>query len=264
MNNTVDIVENIRLLKIPFGCVYTSVFFIAEGKEITLYDAATTSDDVENYIFPCLEELEKDGFTLKRIVISHFHDDHAGGLCHAANRYPYAVIYAGDAPYFSKQGIDGVIQVNDNMQISDNLTLYRFYGHSHDCTAIYDRRTKAFLTADAFQGYGILKYGVYGDVGKWLESIEKAKAVDVETLIASHDYFPMGQTACGRSKVLQYLDGCSKCFYDIYDYIKKCNNQEITDLREIAAKYNGERKAIYQNHPTIGADFMEIVSRYFE
>ena len=264
MNNTVEIVSHIHLLKVPFESVFTSVFFVAENKEITVYDTATTKEDAEDYILPVLKDFVNDGYEVKRIVISHFHGDHAGSLKYVATAYPKALIYAGDAEYFAKQGVCGVICADDGMKISENLTLYRFNGHSHDCTAIHDARTNTLLTADAFQGYGILRYGVYGDVGQWLDSIERAKALDVENLITSHDYFPDGQTAFGKTQVKKYLEGCKECFMEIYGYIKKSQSEGICGLKAIAEKYNAERKAKFPNHPTIGADFMGILKAYFD
>lgn len=264
MNKLSEIVKNIYLLKVPFQSVYTSVFFALEDKEITMYDTATTGDDAENYIFPALSELENQGYVLKRSVISHFHDDHAGGLRCVAGKYPHAEIYAGDAEYFNSRGFMGVKPAVDGMKISENLTLYRFFGHSHDCVAIHDMRTNTLLTADAFQGYGILKYGVYGNVGEWLDSIESAKTLDVENMITSHEYFPYGQTAFGRSEVIKYLNGCKECFSEIYGYIVKCEAEGVVDLKTVANKYNSEKKAVFSNHPIIGADFMEIVKAFFE
>ncbi len=264
MNKPVEIVKNVQLLKVPFESVYTSVFFVLEDREITMYDTATTREDAEHHIFPALSELEKQGFMLKRAVISHFHDDHAGGLRYIAEKYPQAEIYAGDGEYFNSRGFVGVKQVTDGMKISKNLTLYRFFGHSHDCVAIHDMRTNTLLTADAFQGYGILRYGVYGNIGNWLDSIEKAKALDVENMITSHEYFPYGQTAFGKGEVIKYLDGCKVCFGEIYGYIDKCNSEGVVDLKIIANKYNSEKRANFSNHPTIGADFMEIVKAFFE
>lgn len=260
----VEIVPNIHLLKVPFESVFTSVFFVVENKEITVYDTATTKEDAEKYILPVLKDFVNDGYEVKRIVISHFHGDHAGALKYVAGAYPKAKIYAGDGEYFEKQGICGVMCAGDGMKISENLTLYRFCGHSHDCTAILDGRTSTLLTADAFQGYGILRYGVYGNVGQWLDSIDRAKALDVENLITSHDYFPDGQTAFGKAQVKKYLDRCCDCFKEIYVYIKKSQNEGAFDLKAIAEKYNAERKAKFPNHPTIGADFMGIVKAFFD
>ena len=205
-------------MKIPFMSVFTSVFIIREGNELTVYDAATTNDDVENFIIPAVKSFMEDGCTLSNIVISHFHGDHAGGLERLCSEFENSVVYAGDTSYHKKISQNKLKNSEDGVAISKNLVLYRFPGHSHDCTAILDKRTKTMLTADAFQGFGILQYGVFGDIATWIASINKAKSLDLENLISSHEYFLLGQKAYGNENVLKYMDECERVFREVFEY----------------------------------------------
>ena len=244
--------------------VFTSVFFICDGKSFTVYDTATTNEDAEQYIIPAIRELEKDGYTFKSIVISHFHGDHAGGLGRLHNEFSHVKIYAGDVKYHEKNGISPVTEVTDGERISDSVCLYRFPGHSHDCVAVFDERTKTLLSADAFQGYGILMYGVNGDITRWMDSIGKARNMDIENLVTSHEYFALGQMAFGREKVLSYFDGCENAFKEIYRFSEECMSKGITDTAKMAEIFCCENKKKYADFPTVSGDCFKNVRKCFE
>lgn len=264
MNNMERITQDIFLLKIPFMSVFTSVFFICDGKSFTVYDTATTNEDAEQYIIPAIREFEKEGYTFKNIVVSHFHGDHAGGLGRLHDEFPHVKIYAGDGKYHENKGISPVTEVTDGERISGSICLYCFPGHSYDCTAVYDERTKTMLSADAFQGFGILIYGVNGDISAWMDSINKVKAMDVDNLITSHEYFELGQVAFGRDKVLSYLDGCENAFRRIFEFGQKCMSQGISDFSKMAQLFCSENKEKYSDFPTISGECFKNVFKCFE
>ena len=258
------ITQDIFLLKIPFMSVFTSVFIIRKGDELTVFDTATTAEDVKKYIFPALAELENDGCQVKNIVISHFHGDHAGGLSELVNRYADAKVYVGDASYHKCVRDGFLYEVTDGENICTDITLRRFPGHSHDCVAIFDSKSKTLLTADAFQGFGILIYGVNGDISAWMDSINKVKAMDVDNLITSHEYFELGQVAFGRDKVLSYLDGCENAFRRIFEFGQKCMLQGISDFSKMAQLFCSENKEKYSDFPTISGECFKNVFKCFE
>ncbi len=78
MKSITKITENIYRLVIPFMDVYTTIFVIKTPKGAALFDTATYSEDVEQYIIPALEKLEMNAKMLKYVVISHNHRDHPG------------------------------------------------------------------------------------------------------------------------------------------------------------------------------------------
>lgn len=255
-----EILPNIYLLKIPFERVYTSVFFICEKDELTLYDTATARDDAETYIFPALDEFEKKGVLLKRIVISHCHGDHAGSLRYIAEKYPLVPVFS------AKRGGYEFIAKNMNKtaengeKISSALSLRLFPGHSEDNVAIFDMRTNTLLTADAFQGYGIDVYGVGGDISAMLESLEKALSMNAENLITSHDYFPLGQTAFGKSETEKYLKACKTCIFDLYEQFLKKSRDGMTDIEKIAKEIFEEKRKTDKNFPSVfGKNLMSVV-----
>ena len=75
-------IDHIYRLKIPFDTVYTSVFLVEHEGEAVIVDCATTRLDVEDYIVPALAEKGYSLSSLKAIVITQTHEDHAGQCQH--------------------------------------------------------------------------------------------------------------------------------------------------------------------------------------
>ena len=73
-------IAGIYRLKVPFENIYTSVFLIKAEDGDILVDCATTDQDVDEHIAPALQQLGTDISKVKKIVITHKHGDHAGGL----------------------------------------------------------------------------------------------------------------------------------------------------------------------------------------
>ena len=71
----------------PFESVLTSVFSVVVDGNCIIIDSATTESDVTGYILSAIKEA---GFNVKKILISHEHGDHSGGL-------KYLVPYFKDA-----------------------------------------------------------------------------------------------------------------------------------------------------------------------
>jgi hypothetical protein len=127
---------------------------------------------------------------------------------------------------------------------------------------LFDKRTKTLLSADAFQGYGILRYGVCGDIEKWCESISKAEKMDIINLISSHEYFPVGQISLGENQAKKYLADCRNCFAEMAEYYLTCTEKGISDFEEVARRFCEENKSSHPNFPTISANTFESVVRF--
>ena len=85
-------------------------------------------------------------------------------------------------------------------------------GHTKDCSALLDVRTKTLISGDCLQSYGICGSGtwaaniIYPDLH--VQAIEKVRKLDIEQIITAHDYKPHGFRADGREAVVANLDAC--------------------------------------------------------
>ena len=70
--------ENLYLLKIPFGPVWTGVVLL-RGEENILIDSGATARDVDEVLLPALRHLGLELADIAYLVNTHSHGDHIGG-----------------------------------------------------------------------------------------------------------------------------------------------------------------------------------------
>ena len=131
--------EGIYRLCIPFDTVYTSVFLIEADKNV-MVDCATTKEDVEEWIVPALQKQGVPLESIRYIVVSHHHEDHAGGL-------EWLVPYCKNAEV-----------VTSVKTLFPKIETYPMPGHTLDCIGVLDLRSGTLISIDGIQGYGIGKY----------------------------------------------------------------------------------------------------------
>lgn len=200
-----QIYEGIFLLKVPFEDLYTSVFAVAERKNVAIIDAATTAEDVDTYIAPAIESLlAQVGGSVSHLLLTHTHGDHAGGIGRLSERYPQARVCS-----YEEVDISNACRLSDGDRILGRLRTVHLPGHTRFSVGYFCERTGILLSGDCLQLRGVGKYtrGVrYPEL--YLASIERLKAMEINGIAASHDYVPLGQFAEGREAVAKYLEEC--------------------------------------------------------
>jgi glyoxylase-like metal-dependent hydrolase (beta-lactamase superfamily II) len=197
--------EGIYRILVPFEDEITTTVYVVIGSEgVAVIDSATYPSDADDYIIPALRELGIDRDNVKYILLSHSHGDHAGGAKRLLELLPEAIIgsaFSGDEPRSLK--------LADGEMLLDRLCVVALPGHTLDCIALFDVKTKTLLSADCLQLYGVGKYrcGVgYRDL--YRNSIDKLRQMDIRRIVAAHEYDPLGSVADGKSAVSEYLDTC--------------------------------------------------------
>lgn len=199
MRKFIKIQENIYRLKIPFTSVTTSVFLIAYSNGYILVDCATTEYDVQNYIIPALHCFGVDLSEVKYIVLSHYHEDHAGGI-------------EALKPYCRNAQV-----VQSVCSLTDEISTYPMAGHTLDCIGVLDLRSKTLISADAIQGYGIGEYPCSThNEREYLRTIDRVWEDErIENILFSHDYEPWNcDCAFGRENI-------KICLQDSKEYIDR-------------------------------------------
>ena len=191
--------ENILRLKVIFESVYTSVFLIkAEGRAF-LVDCATTAQDVDEVILPALL---REGYSLSDIdavVVTHGHDDHAGGLSRIKELSP------------------NIRVVREPCSLTEEIFTYPLPGHTQDCIGVLDTRTRTLISGDGLQGAGVDIYRCYLEEPRLYEKTLAAIAEDerIESILFSHAYEPWYKDkVSSRTEVLDCLKKC-------YEYIER-------------------------------------------
>ncbi len=192
--------EGIFRIKIPFFNIFTSSFVLVENGDAIVYDFGSNDKDAKTYIIPELDSL---GVNVKYLAVSHDHGDHSGGIGAMMAKYPDAkVISMKDR--WGEESRDGDILI-------DRFKIIHLMGHSNDGMAILDMKTNTLVSGDTLQVFGVDRWKTYYTKYElYIETLEKVKALDVDGIIAAHEYEPCGAIAEGKEAVAVFLDECLK------------------------------------------------------
>ena len=193
---------------IPFdGDVTTTVYVVLfEDGGVALIDSATYQTDVDNYIIPALDELKISIESVKYLLLTHNHGDHAGGakrLLEVAESATIRASFVFDSPKFSP--------LTDGELIGGRLQAVSLPGHTDHSVGFLDLKTNTLLSGDCLQLEGVGKYrnGI-GYPSLYIESCEKLKKMNISRIVTAHEYDPLGSIANGKDEVEKYLDLCIK------------------------------------------------------
>ncbi len=233
--------KRICQLKIPYYDIYTSVFVIEDGEECILFDCGDSESDVRQYILPALQRL---GLTPTILVLSHSHQDHAGGAAALSAAFSDMSIKAAD-PLRLNDLECKVHKLDTEKKLSPHVKAILLPGHSADCVALYETEEKILLSGDALQQWGIDRWGTGITRGReYQRSLERVAHLRAKRIIASHDYLPLGAEAEGAEAIEEMLSECQETYYDIEDMIYDYPNKSIEELAALYA-------ALYPSRPVV-------------
>ena len=221
------IAENLYLLKVPFGPVWTGVVLLT-GKENILIDSAATDTDVEEIVLPALKAMgiEK----LHYLINTHSHGDHIGGnfrlrqlldfkvaayagtATKVADPVPYAIATRTKFPAYSPapqsflKGVQVDVILQDGEVLADRLQVIHTPGHDDDCVCLLDLPTGTLITGDSLQGNGTICQGVgfYKSLPGYLYTLDKLQKTNIKTILCGHDYDGIGYLSTEPQKTLSY------------------------------------------------------------
>ena len=246
------IAENLYLLKVPFGPVWTGVVLLT-GKENILIDSAATDTDVDEIILPALKAMgiEK----LHYLINTHSHGDHIGGnfrlrqlmdfqlaayagtASKIEDPVPYAIATRTRFPEYSPapqsflKGVQVDVVLQDGHVLADRLQVIHTPGHDDDCVCLLDLPTGTLITGDSLQGNGTICQGVgfYKSLPGYLYTLDKLQKTNIKTILCGHDYDGIGYISREPQKTLAYC----RSRVDAYDaFIKKHKSDEIATIAE--------------------------------
>ena len=131
----------------------SNIFIFAEGDTISLVD--TGSGIEPNAVSPQLEQLGLKIEAVTRVVITHGHIDHIGGLTEICEHSsPEILVHQSDADDLKSLGIKSIVYMKDgdNIRLGQrNLRVIHTPGHTEGSVCLHDN--EIILTGDtAFPG----------------------------------------------------------------------------------------------------------------
>lgn len=250
-----QIANNVYLLKVPFGPVWTGVVLLRGEKNI-LIDSSATAKDVDDYVIPALELLGLPLNDIDYLVNTHSHGDHIGGharLCQLGNfqvvsfsgskpkveePVPYAIATRtrfpanSPAPQSSLQGVKVHIALQDGDVLANRLQLIHTPGHDDDCVCLLDLPTGTLITGDSLQANGTICQGVgfYKSLPDYLYTLEKLEKTPIQNILCGHDYEGIGYWMEGTAQVKEALAYCRERV-EAYDaFIRARSEQEPVQI----------------------------------
>ncbi|MEE1356732.1 MAG: MBL fold metallo-hydrolase [Clostridia bacterium] len=231
------LVPHIYRLKVPFENIYTAVFLIKTDDGCALLDCAASAHDTESVIVPALDACGIDRKDIKYILISHPHGDHAGGLRALLPLFPSAVVCAGSEYLKNRLEIPNFRVLSDGQMLLSCIEAVSLPGHCADMYGFYDKRSKALITGDALQLCGVGRYGCgLSSYSDYMATLDRVQNMDIESLVASHDYYPLGAIAHGKEQTAQYISECRRYAHFISEHIDKqmsvsnCDKKLVCDI----------------------------------
>lgn len=253
-----QIAQDIFLLKVPFGPVWTGVTLVM-GEETALIDSGPSEADVDAYVIPALAELGLKPGDIHWLLNTHSHGDHIGGhdrLCRVfspkvaafekaapkvANPMPYAIKTRSRFPGFSPVASGGLKGVTVDRVLRDGetvgqLQLIHTPGHDDDCVCWYHLPTGTLITGDSLQANGTICQGIgfYKDLEGYCGSLDRLQKLDAQSILCGHDYEGLGWLVCGREQVRKALEDCVSWVGRYDAFIRERRGAGVTDLAELA------------------------------
>ena len=253
------ITENLYLLKVPFGPVWTGVVLLT-GTENILIDTAATDADVEQVVIPALNAMgiEK----IHYLINTHSHGDHIGGNYRlrqlmdfkvaafegtapkVEDPVPYAIATRTKFPEYSPapqsflKGVQVDVVLKDGEILADRLQVIHTPGHDNDCICLLDLPTGTLITGDSLQGNGTICQGVgfYKSLPDYLYTLHKLENTEIKTILCGHDYDGIGYISHDPKKVLTY---CRSRVEAYGAFVKAHQNENPAIIAEHLIKTEG-------------------------
>jgi glyoxylase-like metal-dependent hydrolase (beta-lactamase superfamily II) len=186
----------------PFTGPGTNTFLVGTGARPLLLDTGQGRPEYLPLLERALDEV-RGAKELERIVLTHGHVDHLGGVAGVQERFgPLSV---AKKPCAEVDGEVDVLPIDEGAEIEvEGATLRAFWtpGHAQDHLCFYLVEEEALFTGDVVLGAGTTVIPPDGDLGAYLASLRRILALDPRVIYPAHG--PVIRNP--REKVQSYLD----------------------------------------------------------
>jgi glyoxylase-like metal-dependent hydrolase (beta-lactamase superfamily II) len=170
----------------PFTGPGTNTYVIGTGRERILLDTGQGIDTYDDILQRALADV-CDNATLSRIVLTHAHPDHIGGVESVRARHGELPVEKMPLPA-SDRGIEVRALGDGDVVEIEGATLEAFWtpGHARDHLCFLLREEKILFTGDNVLGAGTTVIPPDGDLGDYLDSLHRLNALDIDRIFPAH------------------------------------------------------------------------------
>lgn len=166
---------------------HTNTYLVGHSA-LTVVDPATPYDDEQDYLHSLLESL---ALPVERILLTHHHHDHIGGveaLRAALGPIPVAAHAATAERLTDVLAIDELIEPDQRLSCGGRVLRALFTpGHAPGHLVFHDEDSGAVIAGDMVAGVGtILIDQRDGNLGLYLDSLERMRSLGASVLLPAH------------------------------------------------------------------------------
>lgn len=168
----------------------TNFVMIASEGEALLIEPATPYEDERQRMRAFVAEHERAGTRVVAIALTHHHPDHVGGASWLREALDVPLL----AHPMTKQRLDGQVDIDRTIEGGEtirvgalSIDVVHTPGHAPGHACFFEPTSRTLVAGDMVAGTGtILIEKTDGDMGLYLESLERLQQLDAAELIPAH------------------------------------------------------------------------------
>ncbi|MFN2492776.1 MAG: MBL fold metallo-hydrolase, partial [Pyrinomonadaceae bacterium] len=175
---------------------HTNCYLIYTSREILIIDPGSTYEEEQQALATCLAELIDEGRIARRIVLTHVHPDHIGGVNALRNQLGDQIVVAAHREtaeaLVDTIRVDRFIEDNEEIKLIGDpeirLRAMHTPGHARGHLCFYAPRTGTLISGDNIVGLGsVLIDPPEGNMRDYLASLNRMRALpDLSILLGGH------------------------------------------------------------------------------
>jgi len=167
----------------------TNTYLVGSGRCPILLDTGQGVAIWGDMLVVALERLCNSS-SIDKIVLTHAHIDHIGGVAQVRERFGDLEVYKMPWPGHDDAAGHRMVAIGDNSVVTgEGVTLRAIHtpGHAPDHLCYYLEEEKALFTGDVVLGAGTTVIpDDTGDLGQYMDSLRRLLKLDLETIYPAH------------------------------------------------------------------------------
>ncbi|HVA76326.1 MAG TPA: MBL fold metallo-hydrolase [Candidatus Binataceae bacterium] len=173
----------------PFTGPGTNTYIVGASRRPILLDTGQGVPIWADLLVEAMKELAH-AREMDRIVVTHAHPDHDGGVAQARERFGDIPMLKMPWPGHDKVSADSITVIGaDSIVEAEGVTLRAIHtpGHAPDHLCYYLVEERALFTGDVVLGAGTTVIpDDTGDLGQYMDSLRRLLELDLETIYPAH------------------------------------------------------------------------------